>query len=297
MWVMDRRLASGAVLVATIACGGVSERSPADSGGAAGVPDPSSKGGTSAGGTSSGAPGNGGNCSSGASCQNDVPRSAEDERVTNIALEASRAARAEQIVPLTITLVDPEFDFGRLSSGDEDRDAVIAEREAQLAPFQDPIEERLRALGADDVSSMWLVNVVFGSILAPHVKEVPSWPAVVRVELAVDYWAIAPPPWDSAAVGSEACPIGNAECPAHCSRVLGSRFDPGGACMGPGELVSCSRIEFPAVNEWPGECGARTETGDLFRFPGIVPVEPGYVGFRPCTTDEADRTAGIPSCQ
>jgi hypothetical protein len=160
------------------------------------------------------------------------------------------------------------------------------------------LEERLRELGAEDISTYWLVNMVSGSPPAAHVKEAPCWPAVVRVELAADYWDIAVPPWDPNLVGEEACPMEGDQCTEHCSRVLGSRVDPDRACREPSELVACSRIESPissAFQSW--SCSARTDTGELYWFSGIVPTEPGYAGFRPCTVAEASGTADVPSCQ
>ncbi|HEX6765461.1 MAG TPA: hypothetical protein VF103_08290 [Polyangiaceae bacterium] len=250
-------------------------------GGAGAVPSvsPGGSGGTSGTGSAAGLP---------LACENGVVRSGEDDRVTGVALEASSLAPPERAVSIVISLVDPYFDFERLQSpgSEEASEAIIAERRAQLATTQDPIEERLLARGGEVLSRDWLVNVMDARVAARYVNEVPCWPAVVHIELSSEYWDIVDPPWDSEAVGSEACPLEGDACTAHCVPIHAACLDPDMGCSKPREIAACSRKEHAFYDSVPS-CSVRTETGELCAFGSNVALaEPAYAGFAPCSEEE-----------
>jgi hypothetical protein len=52
-------------------------------------------------------------------------------------------------------------------------------------------------------------------------------------------------------------------------------------------VVACSRQELVASN-WQAVCRVERSTGRRYAFRLIAPTEPGYVGWRECTAEEAD---------
>ena len=279
------------MLVVLSGCGGESQRSLAEAGGSTGSSGTSGTSGTSGGSGSGGASG------IDPGCDNGTERNSDDERVLGIALEAASLAPADRMVQLSIGLVDPEFDFTRLQNAgsEENHQAIIDERIAQLAPTQDAIEERLLARGAVNVSRNWLVNVMDAELEARYVKEVPCWPTVVRVELGDAYWEVVDPPWDSSIVGTDACPRYGEGCTAHCAEIRGTCLDAAHACLKLPEVVTCNRWEN-SFNESPG-CSVRPDTGETCSYGSLVPTDPGYAGFIPCTDAEKEMIGAAPFCE
>jgi hypothetical protein len=223
-------------------------------------------------------------------------RTAEDESVNAAALATAGDARPETLVPFILLLTDPAFDFSRLGTENAaERAAAIAEREAQLAPYQDPIEALLAAHDAENISSTWLINSVSASMPAQHVSKMVCWPEIRRIELTASYWDLVEPPWGPTEAGPGECPIVDGACPEHCVPLEGSRYDESNACHEPAELMACSRREtggtLPVVS-----CSAHLDSGELYVFPLEPPFSPGFLGFRRCTNEEESKTVASPTC-
>jgi len=113
------------------------------------------------------------------------------QRITADVLELASAAPASSLLQLGIALVDPEYDFSALN---------VAEREVQLAPYQEPIVALVNERGGEVVSRSWLINYLDVKLPARHVAEAFCWPEVVSLEMETLYWDAVVPPWGSSPV-------------------------------------------------------------------------------------------------
>jgi hypothetical protein len=94
-------------------------------------------------------------------------------------------ALGDEPVRLLIMLENLPFDFGRLAEADDAlREGLIAKREAQLAPSQDLVLDRAKALGAKEMARFWIGgNDVLVSIPASAVRTLATLPGVIGLEL------------------------------------------------------------------------------------------------------------------
>jgi hypothetical protein len=187
-------------------------------------------------------------------------------------------------IPVTIILMDPGFDFGLLSTADDaTRAELIRQRQAELAPFQDPIETRLRAIGARDISRAWLTNTVFGTVLAGDVADIPCWPNVTTVESGLALSC-----FDSCA---DLCLT---ECRTTCSTLVGDRLDPERGCMTRGLRLGCTSPNTTLVLT----CYFRVATGEVVVVDDALLVEKGDTTVRRCTAAEGGSLApaSMPDC-
>lgn len=94
-------------------------------------------------------------------------------------------ALGDEPVRLLIMLENLPFDFGRLAEADDAmRQGLIAKREAQLAPSQELVLGRAKALGATEMARFWIGgNDVLVMIPASSVRALASLPGVIGLEL------------------------------------------------------------------------------------------------------------------
>lgn len=198
------------------------------------------------------------------------------------ALELASAAPPATLLDVFIALIDLEYDVFDLN---------VEARRAELAPYQDPIVERVRQSGGDVVVQFWTDNSLAAKLPAYRVHEVFCWPNVTAVEVSTPFWSVVAPPWDESSVGSAECPLLEAGgCPEHCAEVWGARYDATRECAR-AEHVGCDRD--PSREATPDEkCRVRTATGDLYVFGGVGPREPEFLGWRECSDEEYSRVIG-----
>lgn len=211
----------------------------------------------------------------------DTPRDAEAAAVNAETLEIMALTPPSRLVPLIIDLVELEFDFSSVTTGKK-REVLVEERKQQLEPYQTPILERLRDIGATHVSSAWITNSVNATISARDVAGVLCWPHVVRAQVDAGFWTIADPPWSSTEAGPEQCPLQDGGCPEHCFEVIAAPVVDHVACGCTARPVTCSREPYGIDDDEP-TCRRNNETGETLIFRGLVPDPPGYRGFQPCS--------------
>lgn len=121
-------------------------------------------------------------------------------------------------------------------------------------------------------------------------------PDVTGVEVSTPFWSVVEPPWDASSVGTEECPVADdGSCPEHCAQVSADRFVADATCFEP-EVVTCDRNPLRIT---PGVelCRVRTATSTLYRFGGLGPLEPGFLGWRECTEEEYEQAvSSSPQC-
>ncbi len=88
--------------------------------------------------------------------------------------------------------------------------------------------------------------------------------------------------------GLQECPLEEAGCPAHCWEVDGELLDTARDCLVDVGAVACVRNMNDATGE--EKCRASSETGALFHFGGLGPLEPDFKGWRSCDDAEHERT-------
>jgi hypothetical protein len=86
-----------------------------------------------------------------------------------------------------------------------------------------------------------------------------------------------------AAVGAQECVLSTGACPAECSAVRGQRLDRGRSCLGPQQVLTCSRAQGGTGGL---VCAARSGSGEVFLVSGGPLVEPDFRGWRACTEEE-----------
>jgi hypothetical protein len=186
-----------------------------------------------------------------------------------------------------IFLEDLPYDFAQLD---------VAERQAQLAPSQDPIVTRVEQAGGALISRFWLDNSLFVQLPAGRLAEAYCWPQVTGVEVSTPFWHAVARPWDESALGTSECPIENGACPRHCVAIEGQRFNAAAECLeSSARLLTCSTATdaaFPA-NE---KCRGSAALGELYLLGGAAPLEPEYRNFRDCSEAESTRVLGAASC-
>jgi hypothetical protein len=207
-------------------------------------------------------------------------------RITGYARDIANAAPGSYPLQAMISLDDPAFDF---SGGD------IAAREAQVAPYQEPIVTLVEQHGGTVVSRSWLINSLVVELPAGEVLAALCWPNVTSLEVSTAYWDAVAPPWDVDQVGTSECPIIDGDCPEHCERIEGRRFDDARQCtQGTGLLVACARHSGPHTAD--EKCRYDQATGELLWFGGAAPLEPAFDNFRDCTVEEHQRVILSPLC-
>lgn len=206
-------------------------------------------------------------------------------RVTALAMEIFADATPSRVVQLFVQLVEVDYDFGDLD---------IAEREAQLAPYQDEVVAKVEQAGGEVVSRSWLTNSVVVKLASASIPEVFCWPHVVRVEVSTPYWDAVDPFWDPSSVGFDECPIVEGECPVHCFPVDGQRFNADRACLLASELIACDRRGYPTTDD--EKCRFNEATGVFYRAGGVGPLEPSFANWRDCTSAEYERIVLAGTC-
>jgi hypothetical protein len=208
------------------------------------------------------------------------------QAVTAQALETAMAASPATPLEVFVTLTEPDYDFGTLD---------IPARQAQLAPYQDPIVALVRYRGGRVISRRWSTNSLVIELAARYLLEVYCWPEVVTVEVSTPYWDAVTPPWDPDSVGVEECPLTDAGCPEHCSLVSGERFDQARGCFVPAPALVCDR-EGARVVTGNEKCRVNTRSGELFRFAGLGPLAPRFVNWGECDDAAYERVMVAPRC-
>jgi hypothetical protein len=101
---------------------------------------------------------------------------------TERTLAAAAAQPPEADFRVVVSLQEVAFDYSRLQSADAAaRERIIAERQAALAPGQQALEARLRALGGRDILPFWLGNAMAVTVKARQVEQLARLPGVVEV--------------------------------------------------------------------------------------------------------------------
>lgn len=195
-------------------------------------------------------------------------------------LELARAADPDFALSIIIMLPDPGSIAG----------LTVEQRQAQLAPSQDPIEQLLVQHGATKIERFWLINAFSATLPAKYVLGVPCWPLVQAIESDLNYWEVAARPWDLTSVGTSECPLTNGSCPTHCDAISGQPYYPAQGCNGQTEVLACSIFERGGMIG--GNCAASTKAGKIYcDVLNFTLGEPSYLGWRDCTTDEQDGCA------
>lgn len=101
---------------------------------------------------------------------------------------ASRLAAAlpqRELVTVGIVLPDDGADLAPFQDADDERLrlTLISQRRARLRPAQERIEAAVADLGGEVVRSQWLVNMVTARVEARHVAQIARWPGVEEVFL------------------------------------------------------------------------------------------------------------------
>jgi hypothetical protein len=109
----------------------------------------------------------------------------------------------------------------------------------------------------------------------------------VRV-LSVDaaYWDIVEPPWGPDEAGKLECPLTADECPEHCFDFNGVPWQAAPACYGGRARVACSKHQS-IINDGAASCFEHVATGETYLFYSFVPIDPNFLGWRPCNADRA----------
>lgn len=205
------------------------------------------------------------------------------EQALELASAASPATRLEVFVALT----EPDYDFGNLD---------IPAREAQLAPYQDPIVVLVEARGGEVVTKFWISNSLVIDLAAQHLPDVFCWPEIRTVEVSTPYWDAVTPYWDLDSVGLEECPLTGETCPEHCSAFSGERLDEARGCLVPVRAVGCDRNPTRIVTA-DEKCRIDTRTGERFRFGGLGPLEPAFLGWSECDDAAHAQVISAPRCE
>ncbi|MDO8435441.1 MAG: S8 family serine peptidase, partial [bacterium] len=121
-------------------------------------------------------------------------RRPDDQIVTDKVLDDAKGRSTNELVEVVVRLQEPGFDFTRIAElkGDDEgllagltadgaREAIVAERKAQVAPSQAAFIKEAEALGATSVSGFWLANMVSMEIPSGHVAELAALPGVVGI--------------------------------------------------------------------------------------------------------------------
>ena len=97
-------------------------------------------------------------------------------------LELAASLSPTEDVELLIVLEDIAFDFRRLATTKEyQKAALIADRVAALAPSQDDLESRVRALGGAVLTRHWLANSVIARLPSANVAQLVKLPEILEV--------------------------------------------------------------------------------------------------------------------
>jgi hypothetical protein len=197
-------------------------------------------------------------------------------------------------ISLTLVLEDPGFDFSRLAgAGDAARAAIIAERQAELAPQQDEIEARLRALGARAIGRSWLSDDVSAFVPAEHVGEIPCWPGV----RAIDPDAVGCVP-EAVVDGICLDPChARPTCDGACTSLVGDQIDLVHGCVRHGVPVACA--QGAAGDDAPLTCYVRKDSGEVLAVHDPWLVDTGHSQLRLCGRSEGGATppAMLPDCR
>ncbi len=110
------------------------------------------------------------------------------EQIPEECEDASNTEYKDTTITITIYIKDQGFDFSRfqLAENQEEIDALIREREAQMKPFHDAIREKVEAAGGTvlvDIIQTTMMDVEFPVC---QLREIPSWEHVIGIEYSED---------------------------------------------------------------------------------------------------------------
>lgn len=203
----------------------------------------------------------------------DTLRSADDEAENAKVLEMAADGDPDTLVPLLIWLVQVE------TTGE----VTEAARNKQYEPYQGPVAAKLTEWGVKNVERFWLTNSIAASVPLKYVDDLLCLPNVLNVHTDAAYWQIVEPPWSADEAGKYECPLEGAQCPEHCFDFEGTPFDEAAGCYQypARERVACA-ITGQVIFDGAASCFEQIATGKTFLFYSFVPVEPNFIGWRPC---------------
>ncbi len=211
----------------------------------------------------------------------ETARSSDDD-VTNAAIvDMAAHAAPDKLVPVLIMLIEKPVGPG----------VNAADRALELAPYQGPLTAQLKKWGAENIERFWLTNSVAASVPAKHLAQVLCVPHVVRIESSAAYWDIVEPPWGADEAGALECPLNGKQCPAHCFDFDGVPYDATIGCFRGRERVACSKHQS-VISDGAVSCFQHVASGKPYLFFSFVPIEPNFIGWRPCKADMAVQMCG-----
>ena len=210
----------------------------------------------------------------------DTPRSADDEAQNAKLLDMAEHGAPDTLVSLLILLIQLEI------TGE----ATEAARTKQLEPYQAPIVAKLREWGVQNVERFWLINAIAAPVPLKYVDDLLCLPNVVNLTTDTPYWEIVDRPWGADEAGKYECPLQGEQCPEHCFDFNGIPFDEAAGCYRGRERVGCA-VTTSAIDDGGASCFEQLATGKTYLFRGFLPVDPNFIGWRPC-----DPALPIPLC-
>ena len=201
----------------------------------------------------------------------DTPRSADDEAENAQVLAMAQHGEPDKLVPLLIWLVQVE------TTGE----VTEAARSKQFEPYQAPIAAKLSEWGVQNVEQAWLVNSMAASVPLKYIDDLLCLPNVLHVHTDTPYWEVVDKPWGADEAGKYECPLQGEQCPEHCFDFNGIPFDEAAGCYRGRERVGCA-ITQQFINDGAASCFEHVATQKTYLFYSFVPVEPNFIGWRPC---------------
>ena len=206
----------------------------------------------------------------------DTSRSKEDDAANAAILDMAAHADPEKLVPVLILLVEAPVPPG----------ANQADRAVELEPYQGPVAAKLAEWGAQGIERLWLVNAIAASVPAKYVAPLLCLANILRLESDAAYWDIVEPPWGPDEAGTLECPLTGDGCPEHCFDFNGVPYDAAAGCYRERERerVACSKSQS-IINDGVANCFQNIASGDTYLFYSFVPIDPNFVGWRPCSAE------------
>jgi hypothetical protein len=201
----------------------------------------------------------------------DTPRSQGDDAANAAVVDMAAHAEPEKLVPLLISLVEVPVSPGVSPSA----------RAEELEPYQGPVAAKLAEWGAEGIERFWLVNAIAASVPAKYVAKVLCLANVRRLESDAAYWDIVDAPWGPDEAGKLECPLVGDECPEHCFDLNGVPWQAATACYGGRERVACTKYQS-GITDGAASCFEHVASGRTYLFYSFVPIEPNFLGWRPC---------------
>jgi Galactose oxidase, central domain len=212
------------------------------------------------------------------------------EANTLMQVQAAKAQPPWVEVGVTILFQDPGFDFSQLATASGDaRAMLLAERQAELAPIESDLEERLLAIGARQIGLDPFTADVNAVVPAGRLPEIPCWPNVTAIDGGA-LLCLASPCVDPCF----AC----ATCDGACAPLVADRLDLGRGCVEHGVPMACAGSYTVEAGSDELTCYTRKDTDEVFvvRTPWLV--DAGNTMFRKCSPAEGGATppGSLPAC-